>query len=212
MKSFIIILLMFLSLQALQKPIYLGLEGKVYDIEEKDMYKTIEENFYKYSKEHNITKILKNVVNKRFSVDTNTPYCKEFKQHSQEYIYKVKEDIIFKGRYIAKKGQEINILKKMPLNGYIIFSNYSTKEDKDNLIQLIAENKNINLRVNITKGNVKQAQVDIAQIFPNKIISIGKASKVIIDKFKIKCVPSIIFQQDYKLIINEMPIKKSEDE
>lgn len=189
------------------QPLDLGKQGETYEIKEKDWWELLQEKYKKFAKEGNITERLELIVKKQYEVNTNLPLCKEDSLYEKEIIYTVPEDIVWQGVVLYKKGYKLNILEKMPLNGYIIIANYATKEDKEQLLNLINENK-MQLRVFIAKGNIKEFQEDIYKYFPNRYnIITGKMTKLLIDRFDTRCVPTIMYQKDFKLVINEIGVE-----
>ena len=188
------------------QPLDLGKQGKAYEIKERDWWELLQEKYKKFAKDGNITKRLEVVTKKAYEIDLNLPLCKEDNIYEKEIIHTVPEDIVWQGVVLYKKGYKFNVLEKVPLNGYIIIANYATKEDKEQLLNLINEN-DMELRIYITKGNIKEFQEDIYSYFPNRYnIVTGRATKLLMDRFATRCVPTVMYQKDFKLIVNEIGV------
>ena len=204
-KYIILIILVFTtSAIAIEQPYSFGVQGKVYDVKEDDMLDLIKTRLDEYLANHNVKKTLQKAVQRQFQNNINFPVCKEEKSFINKMEFTVQEDIFFKGQYIAKKGDKYKLLERNPLNGYIFFANYNNEDDKELLIELINAYKEKNIRINIVNGNLYNAKKDIENKFPElNNINIGKASKLIMQKFNLKCIPVIIQQKDTHLIISE---------
>ena len=204
------IFILSLKLQAIEQPIFLGQEGKTFKPTEKDMYELLKEKFRKFQQDNNVSEILTKSLRKKMQINMEIPTCKIDKIYNKQLLYTVKKDINFQGVSIAKKGQVVNLLKKMPLQGLIIFTNYSTAKEKSLLINIIS-NYNTTLRIYLTKGDISILKNDIEKYFPNRnnIIS-GIVPMVFLKKFNLQCVPTVMYQKDYELIVSEIGEKKDE--
>jgi len=199
-----------LSLQAIEQPLFLGKEGKTYKPTEPDMYEVLKKKFQKFQEENNVTQILSQAIKKKAQINLGIQTCETDRIYNKKLLYIVPEDVVFQGAVIAKKGQVVNLLKKMPLQGLVIFSNYSTAEEKNTLMNIIIH-YDTTLRIYLTKGNIMELKEDIEKYFPDRdnIIS-GKTPKTFLDKFNISCVPAVAYQKDYEMVISEIGIKNDE--
>jgi len=197
--KFLIVLLLSVTsnLFATTNIIDLGTQGATYGIAEKDMYLELRDKYNAFRKDENMTKKLDKALKKAYYVDAKLPQCQKYNTYKKSFLYKINKPIIFQGVTIFKKGDSVNLLEKMPLQGYLIFMDFVTKKDKKLL------------KLYITKGNAKEAQFFIQDNFPQKNnIMIGKAPKVFIDKMNIKCTPTIAHQESDELVYEE--IKKDQ--
>ena len=212
MKRLVYALLLSSSLvQALEQPKNLGTYGALYEIKEKDWFVELKNKFDKFQKDVNITKQLESIVEKRMSVDLATPTCKENYNYQNELIITYDKDVIFQGAVIYKKGDRVKLLKKMPLDGYIVVTNVYTEVEKEMLYKIIAENKD-RLRIYITKGNIKEIQIEIIKRFPNRNnLIIGAAPKAILERLDIRCVPTVAYQKDYTMILNAIELEENDE-
>lgn len=187
------------------KVIDLGTQGATYGIAEKDMYLELRDKYNAFRKDENMTKKLDKALKKAYYVDAKLPQCQKYNTYKKSFLFKINKPIIFQGVTIFKKGDSINLLEKMPLQGYLIFMDFATKKDKKLLKYIVKKLSDYYLRIYITKGNAKEAQFFIQDNFPQKNnIMIGKAPKVFIDKMNIKCTPTIAHQEDDELLYEEI--------
>ncbi|WP_152184868.1 hypothetical protein [Sulfurimonas indica] len=211
MKKIAILLVSFCaSLFAIQQPVFLGTEGKVFKPAEKDMYLVLKEKFRNFEKDNNLTKKFKEILKNKMYVDMNVKTCEQDKIYNKKIIYIVKENVVFQGKTIAKKGDEINLLEKVRLDGLAIFTNYTTEKEK-NILMTIINQYETRLRIYVTKGDINRLKNDIAHFFPkrNNII-VGKAPKILLKRFNVQCVPSVMYQKNYELITTEIGVQKDE--
>jgi len=184
------------------KPVFIGKQGKLYDITEPDMWEEIvqkskevnESFFYNY---------IQKEIDKAFIVNQQLPICNSLKLYKYEPIYTVKKDIYANGRLLYPKGYSFNVLehinKLSVLKPILYFGGLENNISKTLGLNLIKKYKNMIFVV--TKGHLKK----LAEKYPYKI---ARASDRLINAFNIKCNSTIIFFGRKYLYILEIPINK----
>ncbi len=167
----------------------LGVYGKVYPIEEKNILEEIQKKSKRVSFE-NFEKLLR----KSTTMNIDLPVAKRLRINYFSIIYTVPQDVYIEGKLIARKGEEINVLKKIQLHRiYVVLNDYmipgftSFAKRYPNTVFLIA------------KGNV----YDLDLRYPN--LRIYGALPRIVKALRVKAVPSIVYQHEDKLVVVEVP-------
>jgi len=211
MRIILIIVFFYTISNAIELPKSIGTYGKLYEIVEIDWYKDLEEKFTKFHNDVNITQKLKKIVEKRMFTDIGLASCTENKMYEELLTIKYSKDVVFQGTVIYKSGQEVNILEKMPLDGYIVVMDIVSEEEFEMLYSIVSDNK-VKLRVYVSKGNIREIQEKIKTKFPNRVnILIGAAQKIVLDRLKIRCVPTVAYQVGNKMKFNEIRVTDDEE-
>lgn len=169
----------------------LGVYGKVYPIEEKNILEEIQKKLKRISfKDFDFEKLLR----KSATMNIDLPVAKRLKTNYFSIIYAVPQDVYIEGKLIARKGERINVLKKIQLHRiYVVLNDYmipgftSFAKRYPNTVFLIA------------KGNV----YDLNLRYPN--LRIYGALPRIVKALRVKAVPSIVYQHEDKLVVVEVP-------
>lgn len=130
-----------------------------------------------------------------FNLGKNLPLCQETLSREYTPVMKFDEDLIipYNNQIIFKKNETVNILKHLNIN----FQQYLLFLDADEIIQKKLANA---LR---DKAMIMFANGDISS-YVDKEQQIYVARKEFeIKSFNIKCLPSIVAQNNDKFIINE---------
>jgi len=166
----------------------LGTYGKVYEIAEEDILKWIKKN----AKLPNLSKTeIEEKLRKNAKIDINLSVAKEDKTRKEKIIYTVHKDIVVNGTVLAKAGTKINVLEKIRLSRtYIVLADYM-------LPDFVEYGKNGNTVFLITKGNIYELDKKYPDLF------IYGALPQVIRALRVRKIPSIVYQEDDKLVIYE---------
>lgn len=172
----------------------LGIHGDVFSVEGKSLIDVIEEREKKVDKK----KLIKNLNKARrdsLKIDNGLHACLETKQRIYEPTIIMDRDITMplKNTVLYKKGTKYNILKEQNIsfNYYVSFINVDDE-----------------IQISLAKQIGKSSYTMAAHGDISKYIDDGQEIKIArrnteLKMFDIKCLPSIVTQQDYKLVINE---------
>lgn len=177
------------------KPLDLGTFGKTYPIKEKNFYDYVEESRKDFNKTK-ITQELEKAKNKAYVVSNGLGACKENSFHLVDLTFTLPKDIMFNGKLLGKKGQIINPMDFARVVRPIYILNIDDKDEinfwqqKRQYYIVLAGEGNIQ---NFSKKYNKQ---------------IGKLPQKMVEKFKIKCTPSVITQSGSFYKVTEYKIKR----
>jgi hypothetical protein len=177
--------------------------GKTYQIAEPDAYEEILEAAKKVDLEK-YKKALQESIKKYAVVDEfKIPYAKETRTRYFEPRYELPFDIVdANGRVIYPKGFTFNPLQYMTLYGVFVFFDAGNTLHL-NWLKKEGYTKRLDVMFIAVKGNVVEAsRVLKAPVY--------KASKIILERFDVKKIPSIIRQNGGYLEITEVGMKDVE--
>ena len=166
----------------------LGTYGKTYSIAEEDLLEKVQKEAVlpRFS-----PKDFMELLKERSYFDFGLPNALRDRIREKRIIYTVPEDLVIGGRVIAKKGERINVLKRVHIPvTYIVLKDYQLPAflkyaQKDTVTFLVV------------KGNVYELQRKYPELriyagFPRVLKALG-----------VKRVPSIVYQSGDKLVIIE---------
>ena len=170
----------------------LGVYGHVYNILEPDMFQEIKKSDVAISREQMIKKL-----REKLNINLGLPRARERKREIVELSYQVPQDVIINRNIIARKGDVINPLDRMRFNEKYVFM----AEDQLNALKPLFRDKT--MKAVITDGNIER----LIDKYPD--IKFYMASRSLIEMFRIKEIPSIVFQPDgcNYIIVQTIPIK-----
>lgn len=130
-----------------------------------------------------------------FNLGKNLPLCKETTSREYFPVVKFDEDLIipYNNQIIFKKNETVNILKHLNIN----FQQYLLFADADEIIQ-----KKL-VSVLREKAMIMFANGDISPYVEREQQIYVARKEFEIKSFNIKCLPSIVAQNNDKFIINE---------
>jgi hypothetical protein len=184
----------------------LGTVGKTYPIVENDFYEWITNQVKKNADK--IEKIdkdkLHDLVSKQLYVDFDLPDAKEHKIKEYEPVYILNHDIKDQsGNILYTKGYSYNVFNYVTFKKQYFFLN---AERKEHIIKYLEYSRKYNnLQPIITKGSLSYFYQIVKQYQKNPFPA-GKATKLMLDKMFIKKLPSLVYQKEKKLIVEEIPI------
>ena len=172
----------------------LGVFGPQYEITEPHLMNEIK----KAASELNKTAMKKQIgesYESGFRVDYPIRACDKNTTRMFRPNYTVKEDIVYPDGTIAyKKGYSFNPLSRMQFNENITFFNADAPEQTS----LALKNSSLLL---ITKGDIKKLEKTYKKRF-------DPAIPKYLESFNIRCVPTIVKQQNDALILEEISAKE----
>jgi conjugal transfer pilus assembly protein TraW len=196
--SFSIFLGLFISdVSAFQ---HLGVHGKTYPIVENDFYnwlilkvKEKEKGLKKFTNQDLQKLIEKGMIVNEFD---DMPHCTKSSSKSIDLTYILDKNISdSNGNILYSKGTTVNPFNYVGLNKAYLFLDVDNITQINHYFMLAKESDNIQPMA--VKGNLQR----FYQISSNKGIPVpaGKASKLMLEKFQISCIPSLVTQKE-KLI------------
>jgi len=169
----------------------LGVYGQIYRIEERSILEEIKK---KASKQTISYKDIERAISKASTIDIELPVSKTLNVRKHKVIYTVPQDVYIGGRLIAKKGDRINVLKKVKLHRiYVVLNDYMIPQFLDfarrypNTVFLIA------------KGNIYELDKKY------KDHKFYGALPQVIKALRVRAVPSIVYQREDLLYVVEVP-------
>jgi conjugal transfer pilus assembly protein TraW len=174
----------------------LGTYGSTNTIKEKNFMDEVEEK----AKDINVTLLQEQLIKGEdtfLTVKKIVPTCVKTQRRSFIPTFIVPADIIMPdGKIIARAGEIHNTLEVMKKNNIVIDRYMMFIDSQDEIqVQLSYMYQNQGY-VFITNGSIKEYEEKTK-------ISTFKADKISVEKFNIKCSPSLVIQQDNELIIYE---------
>lgn len=174
----------------------LGTHGSTGDIKEKNFMDEVEAK----AKDINATLLQEQLTKNEdafLTVKKIVPVCIKTQKRTFTPTFVVPADIIMPdGKVIARAGEVHNTLEVMKKN-HIAIDRYMMFIDSEDETQVQLSNMYKNQGyVFITNGSIKKYEA-------NTKIPTFKADEISIEKFNIKCSPSIVIQQNDELVIYE---------
>jgi hypothetical protein len=177
--------------------------GRTYQIAEPDAYEEILEAAKKVDLEKYKKALIEKI--KRYAVvdEFRIPYAKETRTRYFEPRYELPFDIVdANGRVIYPKGFTFNPLQYMTLYGVFVFF------DANNALHLNwLKNEGYTKRLDVMFIAVNGNVVEASRVLKTPVY---KASKIILERFDVKKIPSIIKQSGGYLEITEVGMKDVE--
>ncbi len=168
----------------------LGVHGHTYTIEEPDLLTEIEQK----AQSPQVKKEISARLRKSYIADIYLPDAKVASKNYLEMKYEVPEDLIINGDIVARRGQVINVLERVKLTTKYLF----LKEHQFPLF-LKLSGKNKNIAAVIIQGDL----LSLTEKYPGHMIYMG--SRQMIDKFQVSRVPSLVYQDGLKIVVEEIP-------
>jgi len=166
---------------------HLGIYGRVYPIKEKSILEKL-----RSAKPPHIQEIEKKLL-RAAEVDLGLPTAKALRVFENRLTFKAQRDLRVGDRLIVKRGEEVNVLEKIALSKiYVFLDEYMLKD-------FVPFAKKYPATFLITRGNVLEAR----KRYPD--LTIYMALPVIVEKLKIKAVPTVVYQSGDRLIKVEVP-------
>jgi len=177
------------------KPLDLGTFGTTYPVKEKNLYDYIEDARNDFNKTK-ITQELEKAKKKAYIVSYGLGACEENSFHLVDLTITLQKDIRFNSKLLGEKGQMIN-----PINfSHVVRPIYIINIDDNDEIEYWRQTRHYNI-VLAGEGNI--------QNFSKKYNKqIGKLPQSMLEKFKIKCTPSIITKSGNFYKVTEYKIKR----
>lgn len=130
----------------------------------------------------------------------NLPTSSKEKVFYPEPEYTLKDDIKDSyGNVIYKKGFTFNPLHYISMNDRYIFIDYTNKKQRE-WIKSQKLNKDITTRIIITNGRVFDAMKEFER-------EVFYANDILINKFKLEAVPSIVEQEQDRIKVTQIKFK-----
>lgn len=130
----------------------------------------------------------------------NLPTSSKEKVFYPDIEYKLKEDIKDSyGKVLYPKGFVFNPLHYISMNDRYVFIDYTNKKQRE-WIKSEKLNKDITTRIIITNGRV----FDAIKEFEREVFY---ANDVLIDKFRIEAVPSMVEQEQDRIKVKQFKLK-----
>lgn len=168
---------------------HLGIYGRVYPIKEE----SILERLRSAKPPHIHTGEIEKKLLRAAEVNLGLPAAKSLRVSEDRLIFKAQRDLRVGDRLIVKKGGEVNVLEKITLSRIYVFL------DDYMLESFVSFAKKYPATFLITRGNVLSAR----KRYPD--LTIYMALPVIVEKLKIKAVPTVVYQSGDRLIKVEVP-------
>lgn len=167
----------------------LGTYGSTYPVVEPDMMTEIEQAQRNISYEEMYKK-----ARDSYRVDIYLPDVKKKTVRTLTFNYTVPEDLIIDGQVIAQKGQVINLLEKVNIRfRYLFIKDYQLPLYKK------LRTKYHNLKAVLVQGDM----IELEKKCPD--CGLYLANQALIDKFQITGVPSLVYQDGAKIVVEEIP-------
>ncbi len=200
LKLFLFTMLFNVMLAKADERIVVGRFGVVYPIKEKDAYEEILERVKRSGLEQKFLG-LKGQISKHLKVNFSLEKARENNVRVLNLTYTLPYDIKdHLGKVIYPKGYSFNPLDYMVLPFYFIFVD-GTSEKELNWLKESGHLYRYDNLIIITKGNVW----DVSNFISREVYA---ASKKILEYFKIKKVPSIVYQDKNYLVVQEIGVYK----
>lgn len=168
---------------------HLGIYGRVYPIKEKSILERLRSAKPPHIHKGEIEKKLLRAA----EVNLGLPAAKALRVSEERVIFKAPRDLRVEGRLIVKKGSVVNVLEKITLSRvYVFLDDYMLRD-----FVSFAEKSPATFL--ITRGNVLEAR----KRYPD--LTIYMALPVIVEKLKIRAVPTVVYQSGDRLIKVEVP-------
>ncbi|MDQ7082111.1 MAG: hypothetical protein Q9N34_03330 [Aquificota bacterium] len=168
---------------------HLGIYGRVYPIKEE----SILERLKSAKPLHIRTEEIEKKLLKAAEVNLGLPVAKALRISEDRLIFKAPRDLRVGSRVIVKKGEEVNVLEKITLSRiYVFLDDYMLKD-------FVSFAKRYPVTFLITRGNV----LSVRRRYPD--LTIYMALPVIVERLKIKAVPTVVYQSGDRLIKVEVP-------
>ena len=168
---------------------HLGIYGRVYPIKEKSILERLRSAKPPHIHREEIEKKLL----KAAEVDLGLPAAKALRVYEDRLIFRAPRDLRVGGRLIVKKGSVVNVLEKITLNRvYVFLDDYMLKD-------FVSFAEKYPTTFLITRGNV----LEVRKRYPD--LTIYMALPVMVEKLKIKAVPTVVYQSGDRLVKVEVP-------
>lgn len=169
--------------------INLGTYGATYPIEEPDMFTQIQQQQVSVSYDD-----MYKAIRGSYKINMYLPDVKTKTKRTMSFVYSVPEDLVIDGQVVAKKGQSINVLEKVKIKyKYLFLKDYQMPLLK----KLYAKHKDI-------AGVIVQGDLlELQKKYP--FYRLYMANQSLIDKFQITGVPTLVYQEGSKIVIEEIP-------
>lgn len=173
----------------------LGIYGNTHIIKEKSFDILIQEKYKENIIKENLLNEINKAYEKSFSITSSLRTCNESLQ--REYIPELilSEDISlpYSNEILFKKGYKYNILKENNIffNKYLIFIDAS-----DDVQVKLAKKYNKYADIFIVNGNSKELLLEGYNVYKAR-------EKIEIKMLDVKCVPTVLTQQESIFLINE---------
>ncbi len=147
-------------------------------------------------------KMIKKIENyKPQSLTINLPNATKEKIYYPEIEYTLKDDVHDSyGKVLYKKGFRFNPLHYISMNDRYVFINYNDKKQRE-WVKNEKINKDLTARIIITDGKV----FDAIKEFEREVFY---ANDILIDKFKIEAVPSIVEQEQDRVKVKQFKLEE----
>jgi conjugal transfer pilus assembly protein TraW len=183
----------------------LGVVGATYPVSEKDALQEIEErarqiDWGKYFNKDKMKKVVTNfkpedMINLK-STERNTTF-------TVDMTYTLQHDIPDgKGGILYPKGYTFNPLDYVIFPNTLVFINGSDRRQVD-WFKASAYYKDHKVMLLITDGSFNELSEELKR-------PVYYAKKEIVERFKLRAVPSVVVQKNRKMEVNEIAIKKNE--
>lgn len=168
---------------------HLGIYGRVYPIKEENLLEKLKRATILKADYAQIEDKLREVAR----VDLNLPTAKALKVYEEEVTYTAPEDLKIGEKVIIRKGERINVLERIQLTKvYVFLDDYMIKD-------FLGFAKKYPTTFLITKGNV----LEVKEKYPDLMIYM--ALPLIVERLKVKAVPTVVYQSGTKLVRVEIP-------
>jgi len=183
-------------------PIYLGVYGKVFPIEEEDLLFLFQKRAAKLTeKRKEFEKIAKESVKRHAKVSFNLPHAKEHKTFYVDTTFTLPEDITDeKGNVLFRKGTKINPLNYVSLSKtYVLIDENS--DDQVRFARSFLEKKPGKTTIILVDG-------DVLGWFKKTKVWAFKAPEELIERLCIEATPSVVTQEEALIKVEEVPVEK----
>jgi len=182
--NFILLVVFCSTIEAKKNTIDFGIQGALYDIEEKNIYDTLKDSVKKYLSEHNITKEIQNSVEKKLIYRSEKKQCSQDTFEKIPFLSKYKTDIFNPlGRLVYKKNDTLVNNASFPYD--ILFVDGNNTSYKKTVSDFVLKTKGlspIKYTVFVANRNIRNADFD--EIYPSSDDSEAF--------FHVRCYPTVI--------------------
>lgn len=191
-------------------PINLGVHGKLYDIVENDFEEWLMKKVK--SKEKDLVQLgrdqIQKMAEKQYKVNFDIPDAQKYSKRSVDPSIILDHDVKdHLGNILYRKGLRINPFEYTAFSRKYLFIDASNPLHFD-IYKKLSVSKGSNIQPIAVNGDVRDFNDTLSNLNPAQRIPAGKASKAMIDRFRIERLPSLAYQEGKTLVIEEIPATK----
>jgi len=183
-------------------PIYLGVYGKVFPIEEEDLLSLFQKRAARLQgRRKEFERIAKESVKRHAKVSLNLPHAKKHKTFYVDPTFVLPDDITDeKGNVLFQKGTKINPLDYVTLSKtYVLIDERSDEQVR--FAQGLLKKRPKRTTVILTDG-------DVFRWFEKTKVWAFKAPEELIERLCIEATPSVVSQEGKLIKVEEIPVEE----